>query len=165
MIEKDLLQFTNLEAWIQTYTETKRLPKNKILCSVCQETETAMLPGSNLKQVDRNFGGDIRKMLTSFACRTCRNANQSVKVTKTRTAKVSLEKEDSTTIHEMPIIDFKKQPMYLDLNQAEHVAQVTTGHCWQPQRFLNAGRNCNACELFTHCKASIKKRTKVAAGA
>lgn len=157
---KDLLQFADLEAWIQSYTEKKRLPKNKILCSVCQETETAMLPGSNLKQVDRNFGGDIRKMLTSFACRTCRHANQPVKVTKSRTAKGSSKKEDSTTIHDLPIIDFKKAPVFLDLNVPEHVAQVTTGHCHRPDLFLNAKRSCDLCALFEHCQASMKKRSR-----
>lgn len=174
-------QFADLEMWISFFEVNKKLPKNKIVCSKCKVNTTSMLASSNLKNTLPKYNNDIRRLLTEFQCRDCRNIN---KVVKTKAGGKAIE--DNTTSDNKPKkvsahvvetpeekearaeeirkntpkVDLTGPKMSYDLNNPDHVKLLTTNNCWKPNVYLDNGKWCDICPLFENCNSTLKRRKK-----
>ena len=165
-------QFKNLKDWVAFYKENDRLPNQKITCCTCKTKQTSMF-GDNLKRTLPRFGS-IEKLLSSFECSDCRKAKapaKEVKAPKVRKAKagdineeVNIAKE-YLTVDDMedrkekiratlPKMDPDAKPIRIDLNDADAVAELTSGACQRPDIYLDAG--CQYCPLVNHCVCTSK---------
>jgi hypothetical protein len=138
-----------------------------------------MLKESNLKRSLPKFGNDVRRLLTEFVCRECRNSNKPQKAGKIhinaegndeviprakKGSKLVVEtpEERENRIEEiranLPKVDLTGPKMSYDLNNPEHLKMVTTNNCWRPDLYLNSGKWCDKCELFVGCNSTLKRR-------
>jgi hypothetical protein len=171
-------QFENIDAWVKCFEENDKLPKNKILCSKCKTTAVSMLRSSNLKNTLPKYNNDIRRLLTEFQCRDCRNVNKVVKTkvggkaTEDNTTSDNKPKKVSAHVVETPEerearaeeirkntpkVDLTGPKMSYDLNIPEHVRVVTDGHCHRPDLYLKGNKACNLCGLYTNCACTLKR--------
>lgn len=168
--EQSCNQFLDMQAWIEMYNKSGRLPCNKIICSVCHKNYTSMF-GDNLKRTVKKFGS-IVILLDSFECKDCRKASKPIKPVKPskktkelseeeklKTPKKILTPEEIEDRKEyirstLPRFDPDARPIRCDLNDPLVIKDLTTGMCQRPDIYLDAG--CKYCSFVKHCACGIR---------
>jgi hypothetical protein len=168
-------QFVDLKGWVSFFEEHKRLPNQKVLCSVCKKKETSCF-GDNLRRHLSKYGS-IEGLLTRFECSDCRKAKtpakeaKQVKVPKSGKAKAGdinvsgNTAEDYLTVDDMedrkekvratlPKFDPDRKPVKINFKDQEEVEELTRGVCQRPDIFLDAG--CSQCPISQFCIAGCK---------
>lgn len=134
-----------------------------IYCQKCGTVVTAF--GSNLKNKISKAGG-LKELLSTFECRNCRTASTN----KQRLPKANREKRVSKRsvkqaktaelIKNLPQMQFLDRKPVVLLDNPEFAAKVTAFACQRPDLFLNAGRKCIDCNLYSVCAAPCKNLGK-----
>lgn len=168
-------QFEDLKGWVSFFEEHKRLPSQKILCSVCKKKETSMF-GDNLCRSLPKYGS-IEGLLTRFECSDCRKAKapakeaKQVKVPKRGKAKAGDINVSSNTVEDyltvddiedrkekvratLPKFDPDRKPVKINFKDQDEVEDLTRGVCQRPDIYLDAG--CSQCPISQYCIAGCK---------
>lgn len=168
--EQSCNQFLDMDAWIEMYNATKRLPCNKIICATCRKNYTSMF-GDNLKRTVVKYGG-ILQLLDSFECRECRKLStpaKGKKQSKKEEAKPAKPEKKVLSLDEiedrkefvrstLPKFDPDAKPTKIDFNSPEAVAEITKGACQRPDIYLDAG--CKYCPLAKYCACASKDMSR-----
>ena len=160
-------QSKDIAGWVKLYTTTGKLPQLKVGCTTCQNFTT--LFGDNLISRVTKYGGDIKVLLTTFRCRHCmadvpkdapiKAKKVSTKPRKKRTDTKEARVEALMTIGEGMV--HKYNPVTVDMVKSATVcAEITKDNCWRPDIYLNNGKACDGCVLFTNCACTFKKLKK-----
>ena len=126
-----------------------------IFCVKCQGKTTAF--GSNLKNKISKAGG-LKELLTSFECRACRSHGKTPRLPKAPRKNKGLAKSSKAAelIRNMPKMVFQERRPLSLLDNPDLCAQVTSVACQRPDLFLNAGRTCQDCNLYSICSAPCR---------
>jgi hypothetical protein len=155
-------QFENLESWINFYSENKKLPFNKIICSSCRNIFVSM-KGRGKKVAFDSCNNDIKKVLTETSCKECKNKKNPPEKKK-KEPRIETEQERINRIEkiraDIPKIDFNKTTQVLNLKDEQICVAHTRDSCLRPDIYLNSDRTCDICYLNKFCKCPIKKFSK-----
>ncbi len=126
-----------------------------IHCCKCQSKTTAF--GSNLQNKISKAGG-LEELLSSFECRSCRSAGKTIEKPKAPKRNKGLAKQSKAAelIRNMPKMQFSERRRISLIDNPEFCAEVTAHSCQRPDLFLNAGRTCQDCNLYSICSAPCK---------
>jgi len=144
--------------------QTGRLTSHPhIFCVKCEGKTTAF--GSNLAGKIKK-AGSLEALLSAFECRNCRTAGAnkphsdkapSKKRGSKGAAKVAKTQE---MLRDLPKMQFSDRTPVVLLDNPEFAAMVTSVACQRPDLFLNAGRKCIDCNLYSVCAAPCKNLGK-----
>jgi len=177
----------NVTDWIESYTQTGKLPELRIPCIIegCDVTTTCF--GSNLEGRIKKTEGGLRALLTGFKCRGCRGGAKAKTVRMTaegvplkRAAKAT-RKSSKKAAKEEHVENLKQAlrnatmnvnavPQRISFNDPEAVRQLTENACQRPDIYLDNDRACDGCGLYEHCACKSKQlladtgRKKLVAG-
>ena len=178
----------NVTDWIESYTQTCKLPELRIPCisEDCDVTTTCF--GSNLEGRIKKTEGGLRALLTTFKCRSCRGGASAKTVRMTmkdgvplKRAAKAVRKGTKKAAKEEHIEQLKQAlrsatmsvnavPQRVSFNDPEAVRQLTEGACQRPDIYLDNDRACDGCGLYEHCACKSKQllahtgRKKLVAG-
>ena len=144
--------------------QTGRLTSHPhIFCVKCEGKTTAF--GSNLAGKIKK-AGSLEALLSAFECRNCRTAGAN----KVRLPKAPSKKRGSKgaakvaktqeMLRDLPKMQFSDRKPVVLLDNPEFAAMVTSVACQRPDLFLNAGRKCIDCNLYSVCAAPCKNLGK-----
>ena len=144
--------------------QTGRLTSHPhIFCVKCEGKTTAF--GSNLAGKIKK-AGSLEALLSAFECRNCRTAGAN----KVRLPKAPSKKRGSKgaakvaktqeMLRDLPKMQFSDRTLVVLLDNPEFAAMVTSVACQRPDLFLNAGRKCIDCNLYSVCAAPCKNLGK-----
>ena len=144
--------------------QTGRLTSHPhIFCVKCEGKTTAF--GSNLAGKIKK-AGSLEALLSAFECRNCRTAGAN----KVRLPKAPSKKRGSKgaakvaktqeMLRDLPKMQFSDRTPVVLLDNPEFAAMVTSVACQRPDLFLNAGRKCIDCNLYSVCAAPCKNLGK-----
>jgi hypothetical protein len=144
--------------------QTGRLTSHPhIHCVKCEGKTTAF--GSNLAGKIKK-AGSLEALLSAFECRNCRTAGAN----KVRLPKAPSKKRGSKgaakvaktqeMLRDLPKMQFSDRTPVVLLDNPEFAAMVTSVACQRPDLFLNAGRKCIDCNLYSVCAAPCKNLGK-----
>jgi hypothetical protein len=133
-----------------------------IHCVQCDSKTTAF--GTNLLGKIQKMGG-LEPLLSTFACRACRNigkpvmvrVNKGVKRTSKRKPK---ELRASELIKHPPSMAFAPRERLSLLQHPALAAEVTAIACARPDIYLDAARSCDYCNLYQLCAAPCRRLSK-----
>jgi len=149
-------QLENLDQWLNIWNTTKKLPHNRIVCSVCQ-IDFIGLKGIGMSHAMKKFDGDIKRVLTESICKSCKpkpEVEKKEKVTQILTREEMQARRDAIS-ETLPKIDFYKTRTIIDITKDKDVCRSYTGFaCHRPDIFLDYG--CSECALQKHCACPIK---------
>lgn len=113
--------------------------------------------GSNLESRIKKYK-DLETLLSSFECKACRPKKEKQESTKAPRKNKGLAKDSKAAelIRNMPKMVFAERKPIVLLSNPEFCAQVTSVACQRPDLFLNAGRTCQDCNLYSICSAPCK---------
>lgn len=151
----------NIKEELKLLKETGKLSTYPhIHCSKCNGKTTAF--GSNLEGKIKKAGG-LEELLTSFECRSCRNAGKPVVVkvnTSVKKKRKPKELRTSELLKNPPKMNFGPRVRYNLLENPELTAELTTVACVRPDIYLDSERTCDYCNLYQICKAPCRKLSK-----
>ena len=134
-----------------------------IFCVKCEGKTTAF--GSNLAGKIKK-AGSLEALLSAFECRNCRT----VGANKQRLPKAPSKKRGSKgaakvaktqeMLRDLPKMQFSDRTPVVLLDNPDFAAMVTSVACQRPDLFLNAGRKCIDCNLYSVCAAPCKNLGK-----
>lgn len=144
--------------------QTGRLTSHPhIFCVKCEGKTTAF--GSNLAGKIQK-AGSLEALLSAFECRNCRTAGAN----KQRLPKAPSKKRGSKgaakvaktqeMLRDLPKMQFSDRTPVVLLDNPDFAAMVTSVACQRPDLFLNAGRKCIDCNLYSVCAAPCKNLGK-----
>ena len=144
--------------------QTGRLTSHPhIFCVKCEGKTTAF--GSNLAGKIQK-AGSLEALLSAFECRNCRTAGAN----KVRLPKAPSKKRGSKgaakvaktqdMLRDLPKMQFSDRTPVVLLDNPAFAAMVTSVACQRPDLFLNAGRKCIDCNLYSVCAAPCKNLGK-----
>jgi hypothetical protein len=127
-----------------------------IFCVKCQGKTTAF--GTNLQGKIKKAGG-LEQLLTSFECRTCRNAGKTPRLPRApkRNRKASRESRKEDLLRNLPKMNFTRPEPVVLVQNPEFAAQVTAHACQRPDVFLDSNRSCDFCALYEVCRAPNRR--------
>jgi hypothetical protein len=127
-----------------------------IHCVKCNGKTTAF--GTNLAgKIEK--AGSLGDLLSTFECRSCRNAGKPVRLPKApkRKRKETKAYRKEVLLKDLPKMVFaERKPVFL-LDNPEYTAQVTAHACQRPDVFLDSNRSCDFCSLYEICKAPNRR--------
>jgi hypothetical protein len=153
----------NFNKELSLMKETGKLSTHPhIHCVKCNGKTTAF--GTNLLGKIQKAGG-LEPLLSTFECRTCRNAGKPVVVrVNNRVKKTKMKKPKELRTSELlknpPKMDFAPRVRLSLLEHPELTAELTTVACVRPDIYLDAERTCDYCNLYQMCKAPCRKLSK-----
>ena len=133
-----------------------------IHCVKCDGKTTAF--GSNLTGKIAKMGG-LEALLTTFACRTCRNAGKPIMVRvnkgmKRMSKRKPKELRASELLKNPPKMEFAPRERLSLLQHPALAAEVTAVACVRPDIYLDAARACDYCNLYHMCAAPCRRLSK-----
>lgn len=134
-----------------------------IFCIKCEGKTTAF--GSNLQNKISKAGG-LGELLSTFECRNCRTAGQNKqrlpKAPRKKRGSIGAAKVAKTVemLKNLPQMRFPERKPIVLLDNPDFAAQVTAFACQRPDLYLNAGRTCVDCNLYSVCAAPCKNLGK-----
>jgi len=133
-----------------------------IHCVMCGGHTTAF--GTNLLGKMQKAGG-LQPLLSTFACRTCRNAAKPVimrvnKHMKRTSKRKPRELHASELIKHPPKMAFAPRERLSLLQHPALAAEVTAMACMRPDMYLDAARSCDYCNLHALCQAPCRRLSK-----
>jgi hypothetical protein len=180
----------NVTDWIESYTQTGKLPELRIPCITegCDVTTTCF--GSNLEGRIKKTEGGLRALLTEFKCRGCRGGakaktvrmtmkdgaelivGKAAKAVRKNTKKAAKEEhvENLKQALRSATMNVNAVPQRISFNDPEAVRQLTEHACQRPDIYLDNDRACDGCGLYEHCACKSKQlladtgRKKLVAG-
>ena len=148
-------QLEALKEWLEIYSKTKKLPHNRIVCSVCSMNFIG-LKGIGMSHAMKKFDGDMKRVLTESVCKDCKPKEQKEPKPKvaeflTREEMEYRSAEISASLHKMKFRD----PIIIDLSKnKDECKKWTYFACHRPDIYLDYG--CEECNLSKHCACPIK---------
>lgn len=144
--------------------QTGRLTSHPhIHCVKCEGKTTAF--GSNLAGKIQK-AGSLEALLSAFECRNCRTAGankpHSDKAPSKKRGSKGAAKVAKTQdmLRDLPKMQFSDRTPVVLLDNPAFAAMVTSVACQRPDLFLNAGRKCIDCNLYSVCAAPCKNLGK-----
>jgi hypothetical protein len=133
-----------------------------IHCATCGGNTTAF--GTNLLGKIQKAGG-LEPLLSTFACRMCRNAAKPVivrvnKHVKRMNKRKPKELRASELIKHPPRMEFAPRERLSLLQHPILAAEVTAIACARPDIYLDAARSCDYCNLYQLCQAPCRRLSK-----
>lgn len=152
----------NIKNELKLLKETGKLSTYPhIHCSKCNGKTTAF--GTNLEGKIKKAGG-LEELLTSFECRSCRNAGKPVIIRVNtgvkKTKRKPKELRTSELLKHPPKMDFPPRQRLSLLEHPEVTAELTSIACVRPDIYLDSERTCDYCNLYQMCKAPCRKLSK-----
>jgi hypothetical protein len=173
----------NVTDWIESYTQTGKLPELRIPCinEGCDVTTTCF--GSNLEGRIKKTEGGLRALLTEFKCRGCRGGvsaktvrmtmkaphrtmkgtdlivARAAKAVRKNTKKAAKEEhvEQLKQALRSATMNVNAMPQRISFNDPEAVRQLTEHACQRPDIYLDNDRACDGCSLYEHCACKSKQ--------
>lgn len=146
-------QFEDLSGWLKIWNDIKKLPHNRIVCSVCQLNFIG-LKGIGMSHAMKKFDGDMKRILTESICKDCKPKDEpkpKVVEVLTREDMEARREEISASLPKMKFND----PIIVDLRKdKEFCKKHTYFACHRPDIYLDYG--CNECHISKHCLCPIK---------
>ena len=147
----------NIKKEEQLLKDTGKLSTHPhIHCSKCNGKTTAF--GTNLQgKIER--AGSLGDLLSTFECRSCRNAGKPQRVPKApkRNRKETKAYRKQVLLKDLPKMVFSERKPVVLLENPEYTAQVTAHACQRPDVFLDSNRSCDFCSLYEICKAPNRR--------
>jgi hypothetical protein len=143
--------------------QTGRLSSHPhIFCVKCGGKTTCF--GSNLSNRIARFGS-LSALLEGFECRDCRpkaEKPQSPKAPRKKRGSIGAAKVAKTAemLKNLPSMQFSERKPIVLLDNPDFARQVTAFACQRPDLYLNAGRTCVDCNLYSVCAAPCKNLGK-----
>ena len=137
--------------------QTGRLSSHPhIFCIVCEGKTTAF--GSNLQNKVSKAGG-LGELLSTFKCRSCRNAGKTPRLPKAPRKNKGLSKQSKAAalVKDLPKMQFSERKPIVLVDNPEFAAKVTAHSCVRPDVFLDSNRSCDFCALYEVCKAPNRR--------
>ena len=137
--------------------QTGRLSSHPhIFCIVCEGKTTAF--GSNLENKVSKAGG-LEELLSTFKCRSCRNAGKPPRLPKAPRKNKGLSKQSKAAalVKDLPKMQFSERKPIVLVDNPEFAAKVTAHSCVRPDVFLDSNRSCDFCALYNVCKAPNRR--------
>jgi hypothetical protein len=137
--------------------QTGRLSSHPhIFCVKCEGKTTAF--GSNLQNKIQK-AGSLGDLLSTFECRSCRNAGKPQRLPKApkRKRKETKAYRKQVLLKDLPKMVFAERKPIVLLDNPEFTAQVTAFSCQRPDVFLDSNRSCDFCSLYEICKAPNRR--------
>ena len=149
-------QLENLDQWLKIWNETKKLPHNRVVCSVCQ-IDFISLKGIGMAHAMKKFDGDMKRILTESVCKNCKpkpEVEKKDKVVQVLTREEMQARRDAIS-ETLPKIDFYKTREPISLVKDKDACKAFTSFaCHRPDIFLDYG--CSECILQKNCACPIK---------
>ena len=165
----------NVTDWIESYTQTGKLPELRIPCisEDCDVTTTCF--GSNLEGRIKKTEGGLRALLTTFKCRSCRGGasgktvrmtmkdgvpvQRAAKAVRKNTKKAAKEEhvEQLKQALRSATMNVNAVPQRISFQDPEAVRQLTERACQRPDIYLDNDRACDGCSLYEHCACASKQ--------
>lgn len=159
----DINQIDALTEWLDFYKKNKKLPHNRIVCSVCKSGFIG-LKGIGMSHAMKKFDNDMKRVLTESVCKDCKPKEEKEPKPKvaeflTREEMEYRRAEISASLPKMKFTD----PVIIDLSKNKEACKKWTYFaCHRPDIYLDYG--CEQCSLSKHCACPIKDVTRVADG-
>lgn len=150
-------QLESLDQWLAFYAKHQKLPHKRVVCTHCKGGY-ASLKGLAWYHAQKQFEGDIKRILTESLCKDCKSELHP-KEKKKYEPKVLTREEMEARAEEirrnLPKIDLHKVREPIDMVKNKEVCkEVTANACWRPDIFLDLG--CAHCTLAKNCACPIK---------
>ena len=161
-------QLNNISKWMDYYSEHKKFPHTRIICSHCKSAFVS-LKGIAMKHALKNFDNDAKRVLTESLCKDCKEVLVP-KVVKEREPKVyvpetpeEIEARRDKIRATIPKIDFNRVRELINLKKdKEACVEHTHFACNNPQVYLDLG--CAECSINKHCACPIKDLNRIPDG-
>jgi len=157
-------QLENLDAWLSVWKNTKKLPHNRIVCSVCK-IDFIGLKGIGMSHAMKKFDGDIKRVLTESVCKECKPkpaVEDKPKVVEFLSVEEMEARKDEIR-KTLPKFNPNREPTIFDLSKDKDMCKKYTYFaCHRPDIYLDYG--CEECALKKHCACPIKDVNRVADG-
>ena len=157
-------QLENLDAWLSVWKSTKKLPHNRIVCSVCK-IDFIGLKGIGMSHAMKKFDGNIKRVLTESICKECRPkpvVEDKPKVVEFLSVEEMEARKDEIR-KTLPKFNPNREPNIIDLSKDKDMCKkYTYFSCHRPDIYLDYG--CDSCGLKKHCACPIKDVNRVADG-
>jgi len=151
----------NIKEELKLLKATGRLSTHPhIHCCKCNGKTTAF--GTNLQGKIQKAGG-LEELLSTFECRSCRNAGKPVIVkvnTGMKKKRKPKELRTSELLKNPPKMNFSPRARLSLLEHPEITAELTSVACVRPDIYLDSERTCDYCNLYQLCKAPCRKLSK-----
>jgi hypothetical protein len=157
-------QLENLNEWLKIWNTTKKLPHNRIVCSVCH-TDFIGLKGIGMVHAMKKFDGDIKRVLTESVCKICKpkpEVEKKERIVEVLTREQMQARRDAIS-ETLPKIDFHKERTVYDISKnKDKCKEYTYFACHRPDVYLDYG--CEECSLNKYCACPIKDVNRIADG-
>lgn len=166
--EKLILSPEDKAEWAKMYDVSKKLPNINIPCNVCSMGITC--GHDNLHSKVAKFGG-ILNLLNNFVCRECRRASEestgrstSTVARSERKPRAVSEADPETKRYDLPEVNLNPVRCSYTIEEIaaskELTEEFTDGSCLKPRLYLDNGKTCDNCVLYTNCACTIKQLSK-----
>ena len=157
-------QLECLEEWLKIWKDTKKLPHNRIVCSVCH-TDFIGLKGIGMAHAMKKFDGNMKRVLTESICKSCKpkpEVEKKERVVEVLTREEMQARRDKIS-ETLPKIDFHKDRTIYDISKnKDKCKEYTYFSCHRPDIYLDYG--CQECVLSKYCVCPIKNTNRIPDG-
>ena len=144
--QKVKLKFDSLDEYQQYY--------------ICKECRKLLVEGKTIEEIRKGFNCDIHLEIP-FKILKCYVKKFKTKADIERKRKREMVKEMLSAPREQNTKAFcGKQTTPYDLNNENHIAELTKDACIRQDIYLNGGKVCDECSFYKFCKCKIRKVSK-----
>lgn len=155
-----IVQFEDLNGWIDFYKENKKFPHQRILCGFCHQGFASM-KGLGMSKAFERCDGDVLRVLNETKCKECKELEPKEKKQPKVLTPEELEARAEEIRRNLPKIDFHKERQVIDLTKDKDACALYTQFaCLRPDIYLDNDRTCDFCSINKYCACPIKKFSK-----
>ena len=126
---------------------------------ICKEARKLLSDGKTIEEIRNIFNCDITieipfKILKCFV----KKVKTKGEIEKTR--KREMVKKMLNAPREIISVPYSKQTTPYDLNNEQHISELTVDACIAQDIYLNSGKTCDECRFYKFCKCKLRKVSK-----